>query len=77
MLYWNQSTSAFESDIPIEIKEKVIRRVSTITSLFERQIAHYIALKEIDEQQAEWLADNLILIFGEDFWRVIVRRGLP
>jgi 2-polyprenyl-3-methyl-5-hydroxy-6-metoxy-1,4-benzoquinol methylase len=70
-----QQATTFGSDIPMEIKGKVIRRVSTITSLFERQFAHYFALKEIDEQQAESLADHLVLIFGEDFWRLIVRRA--
>ena len=68
-----QQAATFEGDMPMEIKGKVIRRVSTITSLFERQFNHYIVLKENDERQADSFADHLILIFGEDFWRLIVK----
>ena len=62
---------ALSSEFPPAFRNAINTRVSKIVTSFDKKYELYHGLKKTKPEDAQQIADRLILTFGVDFWRII------
>ena len=70
-----KKTETLDENVPRWIGEKITARVRCVSGIYQREYERFSSLQKTYGKGADALAERLLLTYGEDFWKVIARRG--